>query len=206
MSQTPARRVPDYAIATAPVPKVLIIPAQADPSAQVISWVRHVARSADLIASICTGAFLLARTGLLAGKPATTHHGAFAELAIDFPDVQVRRGARFVDNGTTATSGGLSAGIDLALHIVERYFGREVAAATADTMEYQGLGWMDANSNQAYARRRVSTGAHPICAVCEMDVATATAPASVYRGHRYLFCGEPHKGLFDANPVRFLTG
>lgn len=198
------RIVPDYSIEDAPVPKVLVIPAQKSPSPAVIAWVRKVARTADMTMSVCTGAFLLARTGLLSGKPVTTHHGAFAELAIDFPDVTVRRGARFVDNGGIASSGGLSSGIDLALHVVERYFGRTVAASTADTMEYQGIGWMNAASNQAYARARVSTMQHPICAVCEMDVDAKTAPQEIYRRKTFLFCGEPHKALFEANPARFV--
>ena len=125
--------LPEYTIADAPLPKVLVIPAQKEASSAMIAWICQVARTADITMSVCTGAFLLARTGLLAGAPATTHHGAFAELAIDFPDVTVRRGARFVDNGSIASSDGLSSGINLALHVVERYFGRTVAAATADT-------------------------------------------------------------------------
>ena len=98
--------------------------------------------------SVCTGAFLLAKTGLLNGKSATTYHGAFGRFAMQFPDVQLKRGARFVENGNLATAGGLSSGIDLALRVVERYYGREVARKTAYNMEYQGEGWMNPDSNQ----------------------------------------------------------
>ncbi len=67
------------------------------------------------------------KRGLLNGKSATTYHGAFVRFATQFPDIQLKRGARFVENGNLATAGGLSSGIDLALRVVERYYGREVA-------------------------------------------------------------------------------
>jgi transcriptional regulator GlxA family with amidase domain len=156
--------------------------------------------------SICTGAFALAKTGLLDGKAATTHHSAYAELAAAFPAVKVKRGARFVDLGSIATSGGLTSGMDLALHVVDRYFGRPTAMRTADNLEYQGTGWMNADSNVAYLQHRVSTDAHPLCAVCEMDILDkSTAPKSVYQGKTYYFCMTDHKKLFDASPERILA-
>jgi len=143
------RITPDYSFDTAPLPKVIIIPAQRG-NAAMLEWIRGKSRTADITASVCTGAFVLAKTGLLAGKSATTHHGAYQQFATQFPDVRIVRGARFVDEGNLASSGGLSSGIDLALHIVERYFGRDVAARTADQMEYQGLGWTDPGANRKY--------------------------------------------------------
>src|SRR6185295_9767104 len=95
-------------------------------------------KKADLTMSVCTGAFVLAKTGLLSGKSATTFHGAFRSFAIEFPDVHLKRGARFVEDGNLSTAGGLSSGIDLALRVVERYYGREVARKTAYNLEYQG--------------------------------------------------------------------
>ena len=197
--------VPNYTIANAPPPKIVVIPAQSEPSDAVVAWIRKVSHSTDLTMSVCTGAFVLAKTGLLAGQQATTHHSAYSELAMMFPNVVVKRGARFVEAGNLATSGGLSSGIDLALGVVERYFGRTVAERTADNLEYQGLGWTNPDSNSAYATRRVSTDAHPLCPVCEMDVDPATAPKSVYRNHVYYFCMEAHKKLFDAAPDRVLA-
>ena len=146
---------------------------------------------------------MLAKTGLLSGKTVTTHHGAYAELAMAYPDLTVRRGARFVESGNLASSGGLSSGIDLALHVVERYFGRDVALRTADNLEYQGLGWLDANSNRRYRNRPVSTAQHPICPVCGMDIDPATSPHSVYRGRTYYFCMQSHRQMFEAAPDRF---
>ncbi len=122
---------------------------------------------------------------------------------MDFPEIQVKRGARFVDDGNLASSGGLSSGIDLALHVVERYYGREVARKTADEMEYQGTGWMNPDSNQAYRKARTSTEAHPLCPVCWIDVDPATAEKSVYKGKNYYFCMAAHKKRFDAAPARF---
>ena len=195
--------VPNYSLASAPAPKIIVIPAQSDPSDAVIAWVRNATRSTDVTMSVCTGAFLLAKTGLLAGKSVATHHGAYTELAMAYPDVHVKRGARFVESGNLASSGGLSSGIDLALHVVERYFGRDVALRTADALEYQGLGWMNPDSNLAYAKDRVSTVLHPLCPVCEMDVDTASAPKSVFRNRTYYFCTVGHKALFDNSPDRF---
>lgn len=199
--------VPNYTIANAPPPKVIVIPAQDEPSEAVVRWIRTAATAADLTMSICTGAFALAKTGLLSGKTATTHHAAYAKLAATYPDIKVKRGARFVDLGNIASSGGLTSGMDLALHVVDRYFGRQVALRTADGLEYQGLGWLNADSNAAYAKRRVTTDAHPLCAVCEMDVADiiATAPRSTYHGRTYYFCSVSHKDFFDAAPDRVLA-
>jgi len=155
--------------------------------------------------SVCTGAFVLAKTGLLNGKSATTYHGAFERFAMQFPDIQLKRGARFVENGNLATAGGLSSGIDLALRVVERYYGREVARKTAYNMEYQGEGWMNPDSNQTYATALMSTAEHPLCAVCSMDVDPKTAPKSVFKGATYYFCSEDDKKTFDAAPDRFTS-
>ena len=116
----------------------------------------------------------------------------------------MKRGARFVEDGNLATAGGLSSGIDLALRVVERYYGREVATQTAFTMEYQGQGWMNADSNSVYAQLPVSTDGHPLCVVCAMDIDAATALKSVYKGKTYYFCNSEHKATFDAGPADFV--
>ncbi len=197
--------VPEYTIANAPAPKVIVIPAQSEPSSAVLDWLRKSSKTTDVTMSVCTGAFVLAKTGLLDGKSATTFHGAFERFAMKFPDVQLKRGARFVENGNLATAGGLSSGIDLALRVVERYYGREVAEKTAYTMEYQGQGWTDPNSNNAYATALTSTSDHPLCAVCGMDVDPKIAAKSVFNGTTYYFCSDDDKKTFDAAPERFVT-
>lgn len=117
---------------------------------------------------------------------------------MQYPDIQVRRGARFVETGNLASAGGLSSGIDLSLRVVERYFGRGVATQTADYLEYQGQGWLNPNSNEAYGKRAVSTAEHPLCPVCEMAVGPKSAPKSLYLGQTYYFCMPSHKDAFDA--------
>ncbi len=196
--------IPQFDLAHAPEPKVVVVPAQSPPTAPVKDWLRAVAHRADVMMSVCTGAFVLAEAGLLDGRNATTHHGSFVTLAMDYPQITVKRGARFVDEGGVATSAGLSAGIDLALHVVERYYGREIARQTAYYMEYAGEGWRNAGSNVAYAKPPPSATGHPLCPVCWMDVDPKDAPASTYMGKRYYFCMPAHKQRFDAAPSRFL--
>jgi transcriptional regulator GlxA family with amidase domain len=85
--------VPDFTLATAPAPKMIVIPAQREPSEAALTWIRQASKTIDVTMSVCTGAFVLAKTGLLSGKAATTHHGAYAELAMAFPNIRVKRGA-----------------------------------------------------------------------------------------------------------------
>jgi putative intracellular protease/amidase/YHS domain-containing protein len=196
--------IPDYTFETAPAPKVIVIPAQNGRSEATLEWIRKSTKSTDVTMSVCTGAFLLAHTGLLSGKAATTFHSAFSDFAKQFPDILLRRGARFVEDGNLASAGGLSSGIDLALRVVERYYGHEVAKSTAYVMEYQGQGWMNPDSNNVYAQVRGSTDEHPICSVCDMDVDAATAPKSVYKGKTYYFCSRDHKERFETAPEKFV--
>jgi putative intracellular protease/amidase len=117
--------IPDYTVDYARMPHVVA-----------------VAAKADLTMSVCTGAFQLARAGLLDGKAATTHHEFYDQFALAFPKVQLKRGLRFVEGAPNiATAGGLTSGVDLALRTVERYLGRAVAERTAEYMEYSGTGW-----------------------------------------------------------------
>lgn len=133
--------IPDHTFETAPAPKVVVIPAQAGSQA-LHAWLRKIVDSTDVTMSVCTGAFQLGRAGLLSGKEATTHHDFFDQFARAFPDVKLKRGMRFVENSKISTAGGLTSGIDLALRVVERYFGRETAEQTAVYMEYQSKGWI----------------------------------------------------------------
>jgi transcriptional regulator GlxA family with amidase domain len=133
--------VPNYTFANAPEPRVVVVPAQRG-NAALHAWLRKKSQTADVVMSVCTGAFQLAKAGLLAGREATTHHDSLNRLAQGFPDVKVRRGVRFVEGPRISTAGGLSSGIDLALRVVERYYGRKIAEQTAAFLEYQGRGWI----------------------------------------------------------------
>lgn len=196
--------VPDYTLEAAPAPKVVVIPAQSGRNEAMLAWIRKAAKGADVTMSVCTGAFLLAKTGLLSNRAATTHHDSYKVFAMEFPEVRLKRGARFVEDGNLASAGGLTSGIDLALRVVERYYGSDVAKKTAYYMEYQGQGWLNPASNAVYASVAVSTDAHPLCPVCSMEVDKATAPKSAYKGKAYYFCSQGHKELFDKAPARYL--
>jgi transcriptional regulator GlxA family with amidase domain len=106
------------------------------------TWLRKWTPATDVTMSVCTGAFQLARAGLLSGKSATTHHDFQDRLMKEYPDIDVKRGVRFVEGEKISTAGALTSGIDLALRVVERYFGRDVAQRTATYMEYQSKGWI----------------------------------------------------------------
>jgi transcriptional regulator GlxA family with amidase domain/YHS domain-containing protein len=207
--------VPDYTFATAPPASIVVIPAQRgfkDPATQkrMLDWVRKTAEHDDLTMSVCNGVFTLAETGLLDGKSAAAFHNSWKKFEAKYPNVHLERGARFVEHGRLATAGGLSSGIDLALHVVERYFGRAAAEKTAFEMEYQGIGWKDPQSNAAYvtyaaAQERTAAATHArIDPVCGMAVEAKNALTSTYEGKTYFFCSEDDKIAFDATPERFL--
>ena len=126
---------PQHSYADAPQPHVVVIPAH-DAGEDTVEWIRRAATRADLVMSVCTGAFVLAQTGLLDGRTATTHHGSWDDFESMFPKVELLRGPRFIEHERVATAGGLTSGIDLALRVVERYLGRAGADATARYMEY----------------------------------------------------------------------
>ena len=102
----------------------------------VIEWLARTARVTPLVASVCTGAFLLAKAGLLDGRRATTHWEDLEELRRLFPAVRVEAGASWVDQGDRVTSAGISAGLDMSLHLVSRLGGQELAERTARQMDY----------------------------------------------------------------------
>jgi len=135
--------VPDYTFEDAPPPKVVVIPAQRG-APQLADWLRRMDKQSDVVMSVCTGAFQLGKAGLLDGKQATTHHEFYDQFQKSFPRTALVKGKRFVQSDDVIyTAGGLTSGIDLALHIVEKYYGREVAAQTAKYMEYESTSWME---------------------------------------------------------------
>ena len=102
----------------------------------VINWIKEQQSRVQILASVCTGALLLAEAGLLNNKKATTHWIDLDRLEREYPKVKVVRNVKFVDEGPTLTSGGISAGINMSFHLVKRLFGTDVARATAKRMEY----------------------------------------------------------------------
>lgn len=133
---------PHYTFFTAPEPDIVLVPGGDGRRRQMynpalLEWVAGRGQAAEHVLSVCTGAFILAGAGLLHGLAATTYHRSFEELAAFAPDVQFRPGQRWVDNGKVITSAGVSAGIDMALHVIEVLHGPDQALHTARYMEYE---------------------------------------------------------------------
>lgn len=127
--------VPEYTFDDAPQPNVVVVGAQKAPP-EALAWLRKVAPGADVVMSVCTGAFIVARSGLLDGQYATTHHDYYDAFAKEFPNIHLVRGPRFVENRQISCAGGLTSGIDLALRVVERYDGKQQADQVAFYMEH----------------------------------------------------------------------
>ncbi|MFD8453646.1 MULTISPECIES: DJ-1/PfpI family protein [Streptomyces] len=135
---------PDGAVDDGPRPDLLIHPGgsgidQLRKDEAHLARMRSFADAGTLLASVCNGALVLAAAGLLAGLPATSHWSVLDDLA-SFPDVEVRTKQRWVDAGHIVTSAGISAGIDMALHLVARVEGAERAREVAHVLEYA---WAD---------------------------------------------------------------
>lgn len=137
------RVVPDYTIDDAPNIDVLVVPGGQGTRREVnnprlVGWIADVTAKAELTTSVCTGAFLLAEAGVLAEHAvATTHWASIDRLRDTYPSLDVRQGVRFVDDGAVVSSAGVSAGIDMSLHVIERLCGRDIAAGSARLMEYE---------------------------------------------------------------------
>ncbi|OZD72496.1 thiamine biosynthesis protein ThiJ [Rhodococcus sp. 05-340-1] len=107
---------------------------------RVLQWLKRLRSDAELVASVCTGVFVLAAAGLLDARPVTTHWEDLELLRERWPALTVHEGVRYVDHGDLATSAGISAGLDLALHLVARWAGADHALATAGQMDYDWSG------------------------------------------------------------------
>jgi putative intracellular protease/amidase len=131
---------PEFTIANAPKPDVLVVPGgNVDPqldNAELVGWIRDSARTSQVVLSVCNGAFFLAKAGLLDGLEATTFAGLIDELRAAAPKTRVVTDRRFVDNGKIVTAAGLSSGIDGALHVIEKLYGKGTAQVAAVQMEY----------------------------------------------------------------------
>lgn len=143
---------PDYSFENAPSADVVVIPGGNTRSVKPdgIKWIRKASESAEVVMSVCFGAYLLAEAKLLDGVTATTHKWAIEGLQAAAPKCKVVTNRRFVDSGKIVTTGGVTAGIDGALHVVERLAGADVADWTADSwMEHRRV-----RSNETKANGR----------------------------------------------------
>ncbi|WLR59159.1 DJ-1/PfpI family protein [Guptibacillus hwajinpoensis] len=133
---------PDYCFNDHPSFDIVIIPGGYGAeqieihNPRVIEWIQDQKSKVELMTSICTGALLLAKAGVLDGRKATTHWMDLDRLEEEYPEISVQRNVKFVDEGSILTSGGISAGINLSFHLIARLHGKEVALKTAKQMEY----------------------------------------------------------------------
>ena len=128
---------------------VLVVPGgvtkKVEDDPEVINWLQIQAGDVPVLASVCTGSFLLAKANLLNKVHVTTHWEDIAALRATYPELELVENVRWVDNGKIVTSAGISAGIDMSLHLVERLGSRELALLTARQMDYE---WVDMNGGQ----------------------------------------------------------
>jgi transcriptional regulator GlxA family with amidase domain len=135
------RVLPDHGLETAPPMDVLLVPGGRGTRAlvgeePVLEWLRKLHEDGVLVTSVCTGSLVLAAAGLLQNRPAATWWGAFEELLAIDPTIEARRDDRFVDSGDIVTSAGVSAGIDMALHLVSRLHSVERARDVRRYIQY----------------------------------------------------------------------
>jgi len=132
---------PDHTLADCPSLDILVVPGGWGTRREIgnpvlLEWIGARGRAVETLTSVCTGAMLLGKAGLLDGRRATTHWRSLGWMAESFPDVTVETALHVVEDGNVFTSAGISAGIDMALLVVARHHGEEIARAAARTMEY----------------------------------------------------------------------
>lgn len=132
---------PNFSFSNFPRPDIVIIPGGEGRKIQmneetVLEWVKSLAPLAQHVASVCTGAFILGNAGLLKGLKATTHHASYDEFEIAFRDTKLIKNVKYVDNGKIITAGGISAGINMSLYLVDKLLGKDMGKRTAEYMEY----------------------------------------------------------------------
>lgn len=135
------RVLPDYTFATCPPLDILVVPGgwgtrKEITNTRLLEWLAEQGRQVETLTSVCTGAMLLGHAGLLDGRHATTHWRSLDWMRNSFPAVTVEEHLHVVEDDRVLTSAGISAGIDMALRVVARYYGESVARETARNMEY----------------------------------------------------------------------
>ena len=144
----------EFTLETLPDVDVLVIPgggaAEMNQDPDIVAWIAQRHESTGTLFSVCSGAFFLAKAGLLNGRKATTFAGLIPDLARQFPEVEVSNTAKYVDSGKIVTSAGLSSGIDASFHVVSKLYGQGRAQDIANHMEYA---W---DPESTYARSKLA--------------------------------------------------
>jgi transcriptional regulator GlxA family with amidase domain/YHS domain-containing protein len=224
---------PDYQLVDCPKPDILIFPGATPEGVmrvymneEVMKWVKETNEQTQLTMSVCTGAYFLSKAGILDGKSATTHHGAIDYLQQYTPKAKILRNTRFVEDGKIITTAGVSAGLDGALHIVEKLKGMEVAQKTASLMEYDHwkpnmgivVGAINQKSTNKKTKKPIKKSnakmtkneevikdflAEETDPVCKMHIDKNTKQLSEYKGRKVGFCSIVCKEMFDKSPKKY---
>ncbi|MGA9652003.1 DJ-1/PfpI family protein [Pedobacter sp.] len=214
---------PDYTLNNAPLADILVVPGgpieitgKLGDEPAVMDYIRSTNARTKLTMSVCTGAEILAKAGILDGKKATTHSGALDTLQKLFPKTQFIPDVRFVEDGKVITTAGVSAGIDGALHVVEKLAGLKEAYFVTSVMEYdkwkpedgfvvrmktepRQMQKMEMSPVKKSEPGTVSSGEVQKDIICGMDV-SGNAYTSNFKGKSYHFCSASCKKLFDQHP------
>ncbi|RIK69316.1 MAG: hypothetical protein DCC65_00815 [Planctomycetota bacterium] len=174
VSQGFLRVTPNFTISDCPAPDVLVIPGGdsgvVTRNSELMDWIEKASNNTEMMLSVCTGAFVLAKAGLLDEIEATTWHGAVDALRREAPRTKVWDARRYVDSGDIITSAGVSAGIDGALHALARLTGPDVAAKTARYMEYEYWPDVSGKSEAARLRERIATNPDAVLSMIESQL------------------------------------
>lgn len=188
---------PDYAYSEAPKADVIVVPGgnsselTKDPA--FMAWFKQAAQDSEVVLTVCTGAAVLSKTGLIDGLEITTWYGAIEGLQKSNPKITVKDGRRFVDNGKYITTAGVSAGIDGGLHLVSRLLGRRTADQVARYMEYHWTPEPYLARNYAYLNPSTSdTGRQLQLASLSAESKDYATAVATYRG---VLAKEPANGM-----------
>jgi transcriptional regulator GlxA family with amidase domain/YHS domain-containing protein len=225
---------PDYQLANCPKPDIIVFPGATPENImkvydneEVMAWIKATNEQTQLTMSVCTGAYFLSKTGILDGKSATTHHGAIDYLQQYTPKATILKNTRFVEDGKIITTAGVSAGLDGALHIVEKLKGLEVAKQVASLMEYDhwkpNMGIVIGMTNEKLPNKKVKVAvkkpnpkvtkteevirdflAEETDPVCKMHISKDTKHLSEFKGKKVGFCSVVCKEMFDKKPEKFV--
>jgi putative intracellular protease/amidase/YHS domain-containing protein len=225
---------PDYQLVDCPKPDIIVFPGATPEGVmrvynneEVMAWIKATNEQTQLTMSVCTGAYFLSKIGILDGKSATTHHGAVDYLQQYTPKAKVLRNTRFVEDGKIITTAGVSAGLDGALHIVEKLKGLEIAKQVASLMEYDhwkpNMGIVIGATNQKLPNKKVGLPvkksgkkvakteevtrdflAEETDPVCKMHISKDTKQLSEYKGKKVGFCSVVCKEMFDKKPEKYV--
>ncbi|BCM88654.1 isonitrile hydratase [Abditibacteriota bacterium] len=210
---------PRFDVANCPHPDIVIVPgaspervAQVSADERVQSWLRRNATPRQTVMSVCTGAFIVARAGLLNGKNSTTHWFVLSDFQRQFPKTKAYSGVRFVRDGNVISTAGISSGIDGALQLVEDTRGKQTADLVARALQYRR--GTPSYPEQVHARVRVQSVsatrrpgqklALDQDPVCHMKVRADTINTFMYKGKLYGFCSPGCRDAFAAHPEQFL--